>query len=481
MAEACCIFGPTEKSSGVRKYLENQGISARLFPSIMVEGFIETCKGNRPRVVVVYCQDFPDYGAGLVKAVRENFDGEIATFALFDPEGPDAGVGMMKKAGVREILSVPLMSPSKIADAIKTRWYNDAKGVAEKKPCSEVPPRLVPIPGSKGQVNGPTQKALKEMRYSPPLTPEPVSRSVVGNHGQVLYLDPRRVRPLPDQPRKQSSPGFSPESIAKLGRSMKNNGQMEEASVCPICDDSDYDAQLIDGERRQRGSLAAGVMLRVTVREDVAPDDVKSLYLMSIIRNDGKEPHTIVEFIDMVQRLRGPEYDFTQTEVGATLNRTQTWVSQMETLGTLSPSIIALIDVGSEEHAGKKRVKGKLTLQLALLLIDIEQEKQLEVAQSIVGQKMSYNKARRYVLNARRDLGLARTASGRTRPSKQFKALATLTRRNIDAYGVYTDMMSVAAEREPLIRSGSLEERQTVSQNLLALAASLNELANWIG
>ena len=79
------------------------------------------------------------------------------------------------------------------------------------------------------------------------------------------------------------------------------------------------------------------------------------------------------------------------------------------------------------------------------------------------------------MLQVRRELGLLRTTSGRARPTERFKALGTLTVRNVDAYGVYSDMPP--AELERLANSHSLEERNAACKILRTLAASLNELA----
>ncbi|MFA6408090.1 MAG: ParB N-terminal domain-containing protein [Candidatus Paceibacterota bacterium] len=456
------IVGKIPKSTEAKRCLEAHGIEVKsISQGVDCERFADFCVEIRPRVVVLYCQDIPGYGMGIINALRHKIQGGTDIFGLFDSYGNlDEGIKKLEAAEVATFVSCP-MPAKELAATIKSRWYGEAK---------RTPP---PLPAPR-----PASPPTKGIQRNPPLLPKPVICSIVGKHDQMIYIDPRRVRPLPDQPRGKSSPGFSLESIAELGTSMRENGQIESASVCPLVGDPLYDAQLIDGERRLRGSLSAEIMLRVAVREDVAPEDARDLYLLSVIGNTGKEPPTTSELIHIVRRLRGAEYDFTQARVGTILGFQGSWVSQLESLGRLDPTVLALLDVGPSEQTKKSRRKGKLTVQIALLLVDLEPAKQLELSRHIVEENLSYEQTKRYVLQVRRELGLLRTASGRVRQSERFNVLGALTRRNIDAYGVYGDIPT--AEWESFINDRPSEERDAVSRDLRALAVSLNKMADRI-
>lgn len=350
-----------------------------------------------------------------------------------------------------------------------------AKEVLPKKPVEkEKPPER---PHEEFKVDSALSKMLQLLQHNPPLPREMVIVDIVGMHGEAVNLDPRRIRPLLGQPRNKESQGFSQKSIAELGESMRSGGQLEEVSVCPIVGNQDFDAQLIDGERRLKGSLAAGIMIRATVREDVTPEMVLELYLLSVMRNTEKEPHTTLEFIEMVRRFRGPEYGFSLLEVGKILSMNKNTVNRYEMLGRLDQDVLVMLDDGSSKEAGGV-VKRKLTSQLALLLIDISAGKQQEVAKDIVAKGMNYNQARRYVLNVRRGLGLKGTVAGRGRQSRQFDALGTLTRRNLNAYGVYLDMPT--AELVTLFANRTDGERSGLCQDLRKLAADASELVERI-
>lgn len=474
------LVGPTTKTKEVKDRLSACGIDARLIaPGVEAEKLASFCCEIRPRVVVLYCQNISDYGASIAKELRRKFSKEIAIFGFFDAHGDiDEGTAKMESLGVDTFISCA-MPAAKVAEVIIDRWYGDMKKTAKApvpapaKPAPPTPPtRQAPAP-SKAP---PVQKVSKGILHNPPLPPQPIVWNIVGKHDQVLFIDPRRVRPLPNQPRKGNSPGFSKGSIAELGRSMKENGQMESATVCPIVGDPHYDAQLIDGERRQRGSLSAGIMLRVAVREDVAPEDVEDLYLLSVIGNTSKEPPTMSEYIRIVLRLRGPEYNFTLGRVANILGCHLSWVGQLEALGKLEPSVQALLEADQSKQGKKGRRGGKITVQTALQLVDLDPARQCELVQHILKEKLNYGQTKRHVLQVRRELGLLRTASGRVRRTERLKALGTLTERNIDAYGVYSDMSP--AEWEILVKGLPLEERGAVCKDLRTLAASLNELAD---
>lgn len=519
MNQACMLLGPTPKTSGVRDLLSARGIDTRLIAQgVEVDRFASFCCELRPRVVVLYCQNIPDYGVSIARALRERFDREIALFGLFDSHGDlNKGTRTMEKAGVDTFISCP-MPAAKVAEEVMSRWYGDMKKpakvptVSKSPPSAAPPPQSVkasrPIPQTRPRLPtpapakpipstlpaqqtapvppkapavppAPTKVAKGGIIHNPPLTGKPVVWNIVGKHDQVLYIDPRRVRPLPGQPREEDSPGFSKESIAELGNSMKEHGQMESVVVCPVVDDPLFDAQLVDGERRQRASLAVGIMLRAAVREDVTPQDVEDLYLLSVIGNTSKVPPTMKEYILIVRQLRGPRYNFTLARTASAIGCHLSWVSQLESLGRLEPQVQELLIVDSAQ--GRKHCgMGRITPPIALQLVDLEPEMQRELAQHIIQHKLNYGQTKRHVLQVRRQLGLLRTTPGRGRSRliEQFRALGTLTARNTDAYGVYSDMSLTELER--LGNSHSLEERNAACKNLRALAASLNELADRI-
>ncbi|TAL49434.1 hypothetical protein EPN83_00810 [Patescibacteria group bacterium] len=70
--------------------------------------------------------------------------------------------------------------------------------------------------------------------------------------GLEILVDPERVHPFQDQPRKH----FSKRGLEELADSIETSGQLQPATVRILCGDGDdTEFELIDGERRWRACL----------------------------------------------------------------------------------------------------------------------------------------------------------------------------------------------------------------------------------
>ena len=99
--------------------------------------------------------------------------------------------------------------------------------------------------------------------------------------GEVMMIPLGRIRPNPDQPRRE----FSEEGMADLTRSIREQGVLQPVVVRPIRDDT-YDYEIIAGERRWRAcGLADLDEIPALVRE---ADDEQSLAL-ALIENLQRE------------------------------------------------------------------------------------------------------------------------------------------------------------------------------------------------
>ncbi len=319
---------------------------------------------------------------------------------------------------------------------------------------------------------------LRSIAKNSQLPKVPVPVSVVGKGGSVIEVDPRRIKPLSENPRSATNPGFSEESLGELALSMKTIGQLEEALVCPIKDDPEFDAQLIDGERRHRAAIKAGIMLRVTVREDITPDMRNEAYLVSVVRNTDKQPHTTREYMEIVKVLRSAAFGMTLAQVATLLGKSSTWVIQHEYLNRLSPEVKDMLDEPqrgeTKQGNGAEGGGKKLTSQIALLLVDIAPEEQQAVVNSILEQQMSYVQARRHVLGVRRGLGLQSAPNKKVRHAEQFQSLATLTRRSIESFGIFLDMptpeiLLLLSGRTKGERNGLVVDLRELADNLTTL------------
>ncbi len=131
---------------------------------------------------------------------------------------------------------------------------------------------------------------------NPPLLAEPFRFSVQDHIGRVLYLDPRRVKPMKRQPRSDAEQA----RLEEMEASFRAVGQEETGLVFPIAD-PDFDAGVIGGHRRRLTCLRLGWMYRVEVRP--APADWKQLYIKALAGNCNREDLSIRDLTDAVKEL----------------------------------------------------------------------------------------------------------------------------------------------------------------------------------
>lgn len=323
---------------------------------------------------------------------------------------------------------------------------------------------------------------LQGIERNPPLDPLSFqSVNIHGKHGQILFLDPRRVLPLPENPRWKNNPGFSAESLRNLGRSIRATGQLEVAKVIPTSEPG-YDAQLIDGERRLRGCRLAECMIKVEVREDVT--DEKALLVLSVVSNFGKEGHTCLEIAHAVGKFRAMDMKF--EEISDLFGKSLCWVQQHASLLKLDQEVQDLLVVAPEstitidgeevetvefaEKGRRKRTRG-ISFSLALNLVDLPPSDQKAIAKHVIENDMPLTKARRYILGYRREAGKEKKTR-RNRPRDRFTAFEGLVGRTVDGFGIYEDMKT--SEFRAFLEKQSPHELRQLLKEIRGLSATLN-------
>jgi ParB/RepB/Spo0J family partition protein len=323
-------------------------------------------------------------------------------------------------------------------------------------------------------------KVVRDFAHNDNLPAYPFRMDIVGKDGRTLYLDPRRCRDLPEQPRTEANPGFDPESLSELGESVEEFGQADQCLVCPIPGDPDFDAQIIDGARRKRSCLERGKMLLVTVTEKVKYTDYDSMFLMSVIRNFGKVPATKREQMRTAAVLRD-RYQADPRRIALAMNVDEQTVGDLFKLLTLHPEVQAMLEDGVNEHEGRQSrsrrgVRHRLSAVIGLRLVRFtDPEEQLRLAREIVSKGMSGAQARRF-LNQQ-----GRVAGVKTTPGKhayRFHALAEMTVASIDRFGAYLDMQP--AEVALMRATRTTEERKALGAKLRELAEGHIVLAGWL-
>lgn len=317
---------------------------------------------------------------------------------------------------------------------------------------------------------------------NPPFPKKPVAISIKGCHATIMHLDPRRVRPLPKQPRWESSPGFSEESLRGLGRSIRATRQLESVKVC-LTNEPGYDAQLYDGERRLHACLLAGVMIRVEVCEKHM--SLKELYLLSVVANNDKERHTALETAHSIKRFRSEEFKMSVSDIADIYGKSTPWVYQYLNILKLAPEVQELLvadpfqseDV-APENAKKTGRAQKFALSFALVanLCDLPHEDQKILADKIVKSGMSLVKARRLILLHRNETDQHKAKRGRSK--EQFESLEHLVRMTIEKIGLYEDMKPAAILE--FLNKRDVSARRSILRELKGLELSINTLVGLV-
>ena len=285
----------------------------------------------------------------------------------------------------------------------------------------------------------------------------------------VQEFDANRVRRFPDQPRKRFR------NIEKLAGSIKVSGQKRAGIVFLVTDDSNYDAELIDGERRLLACRVAGCRFRAEVQP--RPTTVDDQYVDSFIANFGGEPHDLMEIAHGLERLRNRGK--TLSEMAAMTGKSEGWVCQHLSLLKLDPKVQdLLVDDGDDSTEGEKRKP--LTFSLAQMLTSLPNDKQVQLGTRIVETQMGLAEARRLIVRVARDGGHRLGEGNKRGPKRQIRPLQTLLDEIKARIGIYIDMPST--ELTTLInaldnkeKTGMVEGIDQVVEYLLTITGRIQD------
>jgi ParB/RepB/Spo0J family partition protein len=276
----------------------------------------------------------------------------------------------------------------------------------------------------------------------------------------VLEFDATRVRPLPNQPRKRFS------GIKELAASIAEIGQSTPGIVTLIEGDADYDCQLVDGERRLRACVVAGVAFRAEVRRGGTVDEI---FAASFAANFGKQDHDCVEIAEGLDRMH--RSGKTVEQMARIAGKSECWVYQHLSLMKLHADVRAMLIPGENGEA-------PLNYQIALLLVPVEQEDQQRLAKKIVKFEMSVASARRLVLRERHESGDDKAYINNNGPKRSLASLDSILADFGDRMGVFLDMPGSDFNR--LVDSISARDRRLLIESLEETAGNLTTMADAI-
>lgn len=242
----------------------------------------------------------------------------------------------------------------------------------------------------------------------------------------VREFDPKRVRALPGQPRKRFR------GIKELADSIFEIGQSCPGIVTLVDDDPAFDAQLVDGERRLRACRMVGVAFRAEVRADAAAEEI---FVASFAANFGKQDHDTMEIAEGLGRMQ--RAGKTLAQLSRISGNSVGWVQQYLSLLRLHPDVQAMLVDGEGEDA-----RAPLNFTLALLLVPLAPDAQLDYARRFVKAGISLPAARRMIAKARTRAGHKSAYAGR-----KAEGIENMMAELVDRVGVYLDMPGTAFNR----------------------------------
>jgi ParB family chromosome partitioning protein len=190
-----------------------------------------------------------------------------------------------------------------------------------------------------------------------------------------LPLD--RIRPNPDQPRRQ----FSEPELATLTASIREHGVLQPIVVTELLDGY----ELVAGERRLRAARAAGLERIPAVIRQLEPGARLEIALIENLQREDLDP---IEAASGFRRLVD-EFGFTHEQIADRVGRARSTVANTLRLLDLAPTVQqAVIDRALTE--GHARALGGLSV-----------EHQEHVLQTVIDQDLSVRQAEELVRRLR--------------------------------------------------------------------------------
>ena len=187
------------------------------------------------------------------------------------------------------------------------------------------------------------------------------------NSTGVLEIDINKIKPNPNQPRKN----FDQDALNELAASIKVHGIVQ-----PIVLNQQPDGQylIIAGERRWRAANICGLKTVPAVIKNYTDKQIKEI---SIIENLQREDLNPIEAAKAIKELMD-EYGLTQETVSDRIGKSRSNVANTLRLLSLYPDVMEMVE------------KGKISSGHARCLVVIEDPKeQIRLAQMVVSKNLS--------------------------------------------------------------------------------------------
>jgi ParB family chromosome partitioning protein len=206
--------------------------------------------------------------------------------------------------------------------------------------------------------------------------PQPSTPVHAQPEAKIWDIPVTEIRPTVNQPRKQ----FVPEELQELSESIKQHGILQPILVSEQVDGK---YEIIAGERRYRAAKLAGLS---TVPVIVKPLPSQQLKLeMALIENIQRADLNPLEEAFAYKRLM-EEFNLTQQDVADKVGKSRPVVANM----------VRLLDLPNPVQTAL--IEGKIKMSQARTLLSLEnEEQQIEMLQSMMGQKITVRELEKQV------------------------------------------------------------------------------------
>ena len=191
------------------------------------------------------------------------------------------------------------------------------------------------MPSLKKKALGRGLEALIPLRAFEQAPESAAPRPGGADESQILFLDPRLIRPNPKQPRTS----FREEGLEELADSIKHHGMQEPVIVRR----AGPDYELVSGERRVRAAVMADLDAVPAICREVSDRDMLKL---GLIENIQREDLNAIELAHAYQTLVA-EFSWTQEELASQVGKKRATVTNSLRLLNLPADVQNAVAEGS--------------------------------------------------------------------------------------------------------------------------------------
>lgn len=202
-------------------------------------------------------------------------------------------------------------------------------------------------------------------------------KDIAPKAGGVAEIDIEKIKPNPNQPRKN----FDSEALNELAASIKMHGIVQPIVVNDMGDGT---YMIIAGERRWRAANICGLKTVPAVVRNYTDKQVKEI---SIIENLQREDLNPIEAAKAIKELMD-EYGLTQEVVADRIGKSRSSIANTLRLLSLYPDVLKMVE------------EGKLSAGHARCLVVVEDKnQQIKLAQLVVSKNLSVRELEKAVKN----------------------------------------------------------------------------------